>query len=100
MIQLPTNQTNAGRLLQNNVASTVWSPYICSKRSVIGRQTRNRNGVAVKWGVWMKQNIVVYVSGYGDLYGSAEGAPRVVENQNLLCHPDDLREEAYVIRMT
>ena len=33
----------------------------------MGRQTRNRNGVAVKWGVWMKQNIVVYVSGYGDL---------------------------------
>ena len=33
-------------------------------------------------------------------YGSAEGPPRVVENKNLLSHPDDLRMEAYVIRMT
>ena len=33
-------------------------------------------------------------------YGSAEGPPRGVENRNLLCHPDDLRMEAYVIRMT
>ena len=33
-------------------------------------------------------------------YGSAEGPPRVVENRNLLSHPDDLRVEAYVIRMT
>ena len=33
-------------------------------------------------------------------YGSAEGPPRVVENRNLLSHPDDLRKEAYVIRMT
>ena len=35
-----------------------------------------------------------------DFYGSAEGPPRVVENRHLLSHPDDLREEAYVIRMT
>ena len=33
-------------------------------------------------------------------YGSAEGPPRVVENHNLLSHPDDLRKEAYLIRMT
>ena len=33
-------------------------------------------------------------------YGSAEGPPLGVENQNLLSHPDDLRMEAYVIRMT
>ena len=33
-------------------------------------------------------------------YGSAEGPPRVVENRNLLSHPDDLRKEAYLIRMT
>ena len=33
-------------------------------------------------------------------YGSAEGPPRGVENQNLLSHPDDLRKEAYLIRMT
>ena len=33
-------------------------------------------------------------------YGSAEGPPRGVENRNLLSHPDDLRMEAYVIRMT
>ena len=33
-------------------------------------------------------------------YGSAEGPPRVVENRNLLSHPDDLGMEAYVIRMT
>ena len=32
--------------------------------------------------------------------GSAEGPPRVVENRNLLSHPDDLRKEAYLIRMT
>ena len=61
------NQSNTGRLPQNSVASTVWSPWICSKHSVIGRQIRNRNGVAVKCGVWVKQNIVVYLSGYGDL---------------------------------
>ena len=35
-----------------------------------------------------------------DNYGSAEGPPRGVENRNLLSHPDDLRMEAYVIRMT
>ena len=34
------------------------------------------------------------------MYGSAEGPPRGVENRNLLSHPDDLRMEAYVIRMT
>ena len=34
------------------------------------------------------------------IYGSAEGPPRGVENRNLLSHPDDLRMEAYVIRMT
>ena len=34
------------------------------------------------------------------LYGSAEGPPRGVENRNLLSHPDDLRKEAYFIRMT
>ena len=33
-------------------------------------------------------------------YGSAERPPRGVENRNLLSHPDDLRMEAYVIRMT
>ena len=33
-------------------------------------------------------------------YGSAEGPPRDVENRNLLSHPDELRVEAYVIRMT
>ena len=35
-----------------------------------------------------------------EYYGSAEGPPRVVENRNLLSHPDDLRKEAYLIRMT
>ena len=30
-------------------------------------QTQNRDGIAVKCGVWMKQNIVVHLSGYGDL---------------------------------
>ena len=34
------------------------------------------------------------------IYGSAEGPLRGVENRNLLSHPDDLRMEAYVIRMT
>ena len=34
------------------------------------------------------------------MYGSAEGPPRGVENRNLLSHPDDLRMEVYVIRMT
>ena len=33
-------------------------------------------------------------------YGSAEGPPRGVENRNLLSHPDDIRMEAYVTRMT
>ena len=33
-------------------------------------------------------------------YGRAEGPLRVVENRNLLSHPDDLRVEAYVIRTT
>ena len=33
-------------------------------------------------------------------YGSVEGPPRGVENRNLLSHPDDLRMEAYVIRIT
>ena len=33
------------------------------------------------------------------MYGSAEEPPRVVENRNLLSHPDDLRKEAYLIRM-
>ena len=67
MIQLPTNQTNTGRLLQNNVASTVWSPQISSKHSVIGRKTRIWNGITVKCSVSVKQNKVVYLSGYGDL---------------------------------
>ena len=30
-----------------------------------------------------------------DRYGSAEGAPRGVENRNLLSHPDDLRMEEW-----
>ena len=33
-------------------------------------------------------------------YGRAEGPPRDVEKRNLLSHPDDLRMEVYVIRMT
>ena len=33
-------------------------------------------------------------------YGSADGPPHVVENRNLLSHPDDLRKEAYLTRMT
>ena len=33
----------------------------------MARQTQNRNGIAVKCGVWMKQNIVVHLSGYGNL---------------------------------
>ena len=33
-------------------------------------------------------------------YGSDEGPPRVAENRNLLSHPDDLRIEGYVVRMT
>ena len=32
-------------------------------------------------------------------YGSAEEPPRVVKNRSLLSHPDDLRMEAYVIRI-
>ena len=34
------------------------------------------------------------------VYGSAEGPPLGVENRKLLSHPDDLRMEAYVIRIT
>ena len=34
------------------------------------------------------------------IYGSAEGPPRGVENRNVLSHPDDLKLEAYLIRMT
>ena len=48
------------------------------------------------FGNYEKIFVVVIV----DLYGSAEGPPRGVENRNLLSHPDDLRMEAYVIRMT
>ena len=33
-------------------------------------------------------------------YESGEGPPRFVKNRNLLSHPDDLRMEAYVIRVT
>ena len=54
-------------MLQNNVASTGWSPSIGSKHSIIGRQTQNQNGIAVESGLWMKQNIVVHLSGYGNL---------------------------------
>ena len=36
---------------------------------------------------------------YVKVYGSAEGHPRVVKNRNSLSHPDDLKMEAYVIRM-
>ena len=44
---------------------------------------------------------VISILHYGCvMYGSAEGPPRGVENRNLLSHPDDLRMEAYVIRMT
>ena len=32
--------------------------------------------------------------------GSVEGPQRVVKNQNLLSHPDDLKVGAYVTRMT
>ena len=38
--------------------------------------------------------------GSSSQYGSAEGPPRVVENRNLPSHPDDLRKEVYLIRMT
>ena len=44
-------------------------------------------------------NTCIY-DGHGEIYGSAEGPPRGVENRNLLSHPDDLRKEAYLIRMT
>ena len=37
---------------------------------------------------------------HGDSYGSGEGPLCVVENWNLVSHLDDLRMEAYVIRMT
>ena len=47
-----------------------------------------------------KMEIPRSVRELGVLYGSAEGPPRGVENRNLLSHPDDLRMEAYVIRMT
>ena len=40
------------------------------------------------------------VVGASPVYGSAEGPPRGVENRNVLSHPDDLRLEAYLIRMT
>ena len=33
----------------------------------MARQTQNQNGIAVKCGIWMKQNIVVHLSGYGYL---------------------------------
>ena len=46
-----------------------------------------------------KYNSIILVSPVRK-YGSAEGPPRGVENRNLLSHPDDLRMEAYVIRMT
>ena len=42
----------------------------------------------------------IFVECAGCFYGSAEGPPRGVENRNLLSHPDDLRMEVYVIRMT
>ena len=46
-------------------------------------------------------NVLKYFDNHQIIYyGSAEGPPRGVENRNLLSHPDDLRMEAYVIRMT
>ena len=48
----------------------------------------------------LNANIVLFIGVSKDIYGSAEGPPRVVENRNLLSHPDDLRMEAYLIRMT
>ena len=76
MIQLPTNQTNTGQLLHNNVSSTVWSPSICSKHLIIECQTQNRKGIVVKSGVWVKQTIVVHLSGYGDLQSEISLIPR------------------------
>ena len=39
-------------------------------------------------------------SNHSGWYGSAEGPPRGVKIRKLLSHPDDLRKEAYLIRMT
>ena len=56
---------------------------------VITRKMQRRLIFCLHKAVWMS-----------NVYGSAEGPPRGVENRNLLSHPDDLRMEAYVIRMT
>ena len=40
---------------------------MCSKHSIIGRQAQNRYGIVVKRGAWVKQYILVHLSGYGDL---------------------------------
>ena len=48
----------------------------------------------------IEYTFIVHLLNLSLLYGSAEGPPRGVENRNLLSHPDDLRMEVYVIRMT
>ena len=47
-----------------------------------------------------ERNSVTKLHCEGYSYGSAKGPPRGVENRNLLSHPDDIRMEAFVIRMT
>ena len=53
---------------------------------------------AVEVRAWLERYLIAWAR--AQFYGSAEGPPRGVENRNLLSHPDDLRMEAYVIRMT
>ena len=53
-----------------------------------------------QWRVFQSSSTCLAINVSLHMYGSAEGPPRGVKNRNLVSHPDDLRMEAYVIRMT
>ena len=73
-----------------SLPNNIWNQRNKSKINALARYQ--------KWHIWDSCAILNVCPAWS--YGSAEGPPRVVENRNLLSHPDDLRKEAYLIRMT
>ena len=75
------------RHLVNKISMIFCKVYLVPNRDVVPHNTDDYDDLTK----------LIHFPSY---YGSAEGPLRGVENRNLLSHPDDLRMEAYVIRMT
>ena len=85
---------------REGITTTVALTFCLSLKWILHTHAHLLTAAALVTHSWLFDRFHPTSSPHSGMYGSAEGPPRGVENRNVPSHPDDLRLEAYLIRMT